>query len=63
MMKLVNKILLVILENAPTKHILEVLFVLLESQIKCTKSSKLINLLPKCIGRVSKGGCFRNAAK
>lgn len=54
--KTVNKIILFILEKSESRHMLEVLMILLDSQLKlnANTNSKVQHLFYKCIGKVSK---------
>lgn len=51
--KTVNKIILYLLEKSDKRHMLEVLFILLQYQLRHNCNTKIQHLIYKCIGKVS----------
>lgn len=58
MLKTINKLLLILLEISDTKHILEVLFIIMKQELRRNGNIKLLLLLPKCMGKVVKNPIF-----
>lgn len=57
--KTVNKIILSLLEIAETRHMVEILFMLLRGEMERDSSVKLQHLLVKCMGKITQNPKFR----
>lgn len=57
--RVVNRVILLLLEHNDSRHLLEILFLLLRTQMALNLSTKILHLLMKCIGKVCNNSSFK----